>query len=66
MYQNTSRYTTVPPREGEGRLSTSSSEGTLHHIRSLQILFPLTMKNTSQIFSTSNVVKGTTNCMPKR
>ena len=31
---------TVPPREGAGRLGTSTSEGTLHHIRILQILFP--------------------------
>ena len=31
---------TVPPREGAGRLGTSTSEGTLHHIRSLQISFP--------------------------
>ena len=34
------RTLTVPPREGAGRLGTSTSECTLHRIRSLQILFP--------------------------
>ena len=30
---------TVPPREGAGRVRTSTNEGTLHHIRSLSIQY---------------------------